>query len=161
MWYWSAVNFYANLQVIRDKAVKLRILELQPVQDGTTPVERKTMMPFPQTKAGPVTMQTYFSHMFCTCQIHAYDDMVECDTCGDWYHLKCVSLEQFPAEGEQWNCNKCMGWPNSLFGGGYQKHWRGSKIPRDLTRGCQILEGARSPMTPGLIFAAEVDRQRS
>ena len=25
-----------------------------------------------------------------------YDDMVECDTCGDWYHLKCVSLEQFP-----------------------------------------------------------------
>ena len=22
--------------------------------------------------------------------------MIECDMCGDWYHLKCVSLEQFP-----------------------------------------------------------------
>ena len=26
------------------------------------------------------------------------------DACGDWYHLKCVGLEQFPVEGEQWNC---------------------------------------------------------
>ena len=23
-------------------------------------------------------------------------------------HLKCVVLEQFPAEGEQWDCNKCF-----------------------------------------------------
>jgi len=22
-------------------------------------------------------------------------DMVKCEICGDWYHLKCVSLEQF------------------------------------------------------------------
>ena len=35
-----------------------------------------------------------------------YDHMVECEMCGELYHLKCVSLEQFPAEGEQWNCNK-------------------------------------------------------
>ena len=59
--------------------------------------QRKTMMPFPQTKAGP-RYQTYFPHMeielFCTCQMpETYDDMVECDTCGDWYHLKCVSLQ--------------------------------------------------------------------
>ena len=33
------------------------------------------------------------------CQMpEIYDDMVECEMCGDWYHLKCVSLEQFPAE---------------------------------------------------------------
>ena len=74
--------------------------------------QRKTMMPFPQTKAGP-HYQTYFPHMeielFCTCQMpETYDDMVECDTCGDWYHLKCVGLQQFPAESEQWNCNKCF-----------------------------------------------------
>ena len=70
------------------------------------------MMPFPQTKAGPRT-QTYFPHMevelFCTCQMpETYDDMVECDTCGDWYHLKCVSLQGFPAKEEQWNCSKCF-----------------------------------------------------
>ena len=64
------------------------------------------------TKAG-LCYQTYFPHMeiklFCTCQMpETHDDMVECDTCGDWYHLKCVSLEQFPAEAEQWNCNKCF-----------------------------------------------------
>ena len=27
MWYWSAVNFYATLQVIRDETVRLRVLE--------------------------------------------------------------------------------------------------------------------------------------
>ena len=45
--------------------------------------QRKTMMPFPQTKAGPRT-QTYFPPMeielLCTCQmLETYDDMVECD----------------------------------------------------------------------------------
>ena len=49
-------------------------MELQPVQDGTTPVERRTMMPFPQTKAGPRYHADLFLPMeidlFCTCQIH-------------------------------------------------------------------------------------------
>ena len=67
-------------------------------------------MPFPQTKAAPCYQaHQYFPCMqielICTCQMpETYRcDMVECYTCGDWYQLKCVGLEQFPAEGEQWN----------------------------------------------------------
>ena len=35
--------------------------------------------------------------LFCTCQmpeIILYDDMVECDTCGDWYHPKCSNFHK-------------------------------------------------------------------
>ena len=66
---------------------------------------------FPQTKAGP-RYQIHFPlleiELFCTLSdtrncyrltyydimmnLETYDDMVECDMCGDWYHLKCVSL---------------------------------------------------------------------
>ena len=65
--------------------------------------QSKTMI---QTKAGP-GYQTYMEiELFCTCQMpETYDDMVRCDTCGDWYHLKCVGLQVFPAEGEQWKCS--------------------------------------------------------
>ena len=72
--------------------------------------QRENMMPFPQTKAGP-NYQTYRYfpcmdiELICTCQMpETHDDMVECDTCGDWYHRKCVGLEQFPPEnGEHLN----------------------------------------------------------
>ena len=55
-------------QALADDAVT----ELRPVQDETL-LKRKTMMPFPLTKAGP-RYQTYFPHMeiiklFCTCQM--------------------------------------------------------------------------------------------
>ena len=59
-------------------------------------------MPFPQTKAAPCYQaHQYFPCMqielICTCQMpETYRcDMVECYTCGDWYQLKCVGLEQF------------------------------------------------------------------
>ena len=130
---WSAVNFCATLQVIRNKTVRMRILKacqmirlgavIWTAQDhwqnhspfvvhlalgdiylGLNFDQSKirqlllkgiTMMSFPETKAGPC-YQTYFSHMeielFCTCQMpETCDDMVECDTCGDWSPQVCGS----------------------------------------------------------------------
>ena len=83
--------------------------------------------------------------LFCTCQMpEIYDDMVECDTCGDWYHPKCSNCHQKANNGTVINVSSdcfltlgChnrsdsdakfsrkffMGMPNSLFVGGYQKH---------------------------------------
>ena len=56
--------------------------------------------------------RTYFPgyaiEVYCSCRMpETYDDMVECDTCGDWYHLKCVRLKSIPEEDEEWNCIKC------------------------------------------------------
>ena len=44
---------------------------------------------FLQTKAGPRYLDYFHMQIerFCTCQMaEIYDDMVECDTRGDWYH---------------------------------------------------------------------------
>ena len=61
--------------------------------------QKKQMMPFPQSKNG--NHNRYFPgreiELFCSCQMpETYDDMIECDTCEDWYHLKCVGLKKFP-----------------------------------------------------------------
>ena len=63
--------------------------------------QKKEMMPFPQSKNGD--HHNFFPgkeiELHCTCQMpETYDDMIECDTCEDWYHLKCVGLKKFPLE---------------------------------------------------------------
>ena len=47
--------------------------------------------------------------LFCSCLMpESYDDMVEWDDCGEWYHLKCVGLQKLPSISEQWKCSNCM-----------------------------------------------------
>ena len=86
-----------------------------------------------------------------------YDDMIECDTCGDWYHLKCVGLKTIPEEmksGTVLNVKSdssnffklvvshivasphyllaskfCMGAPNSLGNFAWGGGWGGGQIP--------------------------------
>ena len=72
--------------------------------------QKKQMMPFLQSKNG--NHNRYFPgreiELFCSCQMpETYDDMIECDTCEDWYHLKCVALAKFPRKNEQWSCKQC------------------------------------------------------
>ena len=46
---------------------------------------------------------------FCTCNMpEAYDDMIRCDLCDDWFHVKCVNLSSTPAEDEEWLCLSCV-----------------------------------------------------
>ena len=67
--------------------------------------------------------------LFCTCQMpEIYNDMVECDTCGDWYHPKCSNCHQKANNGTVINVSSdcfltlrchnrsdsCMEMPNSL-----------------------------------------------
>ena len=75
--------------------------------------QEKVMTPFPQTKPGP-HYQSYFPLMeielFCLCLIpETYDDMVECESCGEWYHLKCAGLQTLPSImiSKQWKCINC------------------------------------------------------
>ena len=46
--------------------------------------------------------------LFCTCLMpDTYGDMVACDECERWYHIKCVKLQQCPKEEEKWTCKDC------------------------------------------------------
>lgn len=46
--------------------------------------------------------------LFCTCLMpDTYGDMVACDECERWYHIKCVKLQQCPKEEEKWTCKEC------------------------------------------------------
>jgi hypothetical protein len=47
--------------------------------------------------------------LYCIClQAHNQDTYISCDTCGDWYHLKCVGLSATQAKGiKRWVCPVC------------------------------------------------------
>mmetsp|Transcript_3009 Transcript_3009/g.9395 ORF Transcript_3009/g.9395 Transcript_3009/m.9395 type:complete len:382 (-) Transcript_3009:31-1176(-) len=42
---------------------------------------------------------------FCSCRGPEHGDMIECEGCGEWYHLECLEMTEFP-EGE-WLCILC------------------------------------------------------
>ena len=44
--------------------------------------------------------------VFCTCQTpETWDNMVCCDSCGEWYHLRCINLRSMLNSVEQWFCS--------------------------------------------------------
>lgn len=43
----------------------------------------------------------------CTEKDHK-DNMVACDDCDRWYHIKCARLTRTPTAEETWTCAKCM-----------------------------------------------------
>ena len=46
--------------------------------------------------------------VFCSCQMpETWDDMVCCDSCEEWYHLRCINLKSIPNSEEQWFCSAC------------------------------------------------------
>ena len=46
--------------------------------------------------------------VFCTCQTpETWDNMVCCDSCGEWYHLRCINLRSMLNSVEQWFCSAC------------------------------------------------------
>ena len=76
--------------------------------------QEKKMEPFPHKVASIQTENAPFFpyatlDLFCTCHMpETYDDMVECEECGEWFHLKCMGLTKAPTEDELWFCNKCV-----------------------------------------------------
>jgi len=61
---------------------------------------KKKLEPFPHKKVDIVPQQHisylpfYQIELFCSCLMpESYDNMVACDECEDWYHLKCVGMK--------------------------------------------------------------------
>ena len=45
----------------------------------------------------------------CECLMpETWDDMVICDQCEEWHHLKCVGLQEAPSKEVQWLCRVCV-----------------------------------------------------
>ena len=47
--------------------------------------------------------------VYCTCQGPCYGKMIECEKCKEWFHLKCVGIEEGkePDVNDCWFCKKC------------------------------------------------------
>jgi hypothetical protein len=47
--------------------------------------------------------------VYCTCQGPCYGKMIECEKCKEWFHLRCVGIEegQEPDDNDCWFCKKC------------------------------------------------------
>ena len=60
------------------------------------------MEPFPHKKVASIPTENapfVTLELFCTCHVlETYDDIVECEECGEWFHLKCMGLTKAPAE---------------------------------------------------------------
>lgn len=60
---------------------------------------KKKLEPFPHKKVDMVPKQHsylpfYQLELFCSCLMpETYDDMVACDDCEEWYHLKCIGMK--------------------------------------------------------------------
>lgn len=62
--------------------------------------DRKQFTPFPHTIRSIPYIQRYFTaaeiEVFCTCELpDVYDaNMIQCDSCGGWFHLRCVEVSK-------------------------------------------------------------------
>lgn len=44
--------------------------------------------------------------LYCTCRGPSYGKMIECDICHEWFHYKCVGIDE-KSEPDNWKCKKC------------------------------------------------------
>lgn len=72
--------------------------------------KNKKLLPFPvltqigerQTRRFPAESV----NIFCHCKMpEEYGDMIQCDDCNEWYHLKCVGINTSVAGN--WTCKHC------------------------------------------------------
>ena len=54
-------------------------------------------------------LTTYFPYIqiniYCSCKMpETYDDMVECENCEEWFHVRCVKGDLT----SEWICNYCI-----------------------------------------------------
>ncbi|XP_014676996.1 PREDICTED: uncharacterized protein LOC106816868 isoform X2 [Priapulus caudatus] len=69
----------------------------------TRALELHLNLPGPSTLVQPQTNQI----LFCICRSpDVSDDMVACDSCDEWFHLKCLKLSRLP-KANKWYCKNC------------------------------------------------------
>ena len=74
---------------------------------------KKKMLPFPTLKKCR-PWNNFFPgreiELYCVCLMpDTYDDnMIQCDNCTKWFHLKCMDLSYLPGAGDIWHCPNCI-----------------------------------------------------
>ena len=71
--------------------------------------DKEELSPFPticdNQSLEKCNMKNIFIPLYCTCGLpESYDDMIQCDSCDQWYHFKCMNIKISP---EYWKCSKC------------------------------------------------------
>ena len=48
--------------------------------------------------------------IYCTCRLPEDDNfpMIQCDTCKEWYHFKCIDVSDDIPEETNWHCQNCI-----------------------------------------------------
>lgn len=45
--------------------------------------------------------------IYCDCELpEVYDNMIQCDDCDEWYHLRCFGLKSYNLR-DKWYCHHC------------------------------------------------------
>ncbi len=48
-------------------------------------------------------------YVYCVCLMpDTYGDMVQCDICHKWFHIKCVGILTLPNTDDKWCCSSCV-----------------------------------------------------
>ena len=74
-------------------------------------LEKEEILPFPRAlqRATAVRAEKQLViQTHCICHLPEYGEMVQCDLCDTWYHLRCTDLIQVPEESEDWLCESCV-----------------------------------------------------
>ena len=75
--------------------------------------KRKPGSPKKGVKTSPCKVSNNNPNMYCKCEVFiAKEVSVECDTCGQFWHLSCVGLkgltEEMAKSLERWDCPNCF-----------------------------------------------------
>jgi hypothetical protein len=94
--------FSSQIQNVDFDLCKLRSHWLECVGEGI-------IKPFPRASKRPKKTKeeddTLTLDVYCLCRLpENFDNMVECDECGKWYHYGCVGYKKTRG---LWNCMKC------------------------------------------------------
>ena len=84
--------------------------------------ENKELRPFPLKKTRKVGFGRQIKHskledIYCYCRMPNYDKeltMVLCNTCSQWFHLKCVGDTISTDPKVKWHCTACASLLTSL-----------------------------------------------
>ena len=46
--------------------------------------------------------------IYCICNQPSYGKMIECDSCMNWFHYKCIGMNENDSEPDSWLCAECI-----------------------------------------------------
>ena len=74
--------------------------------------DKEELSPFPticdDISLNRCNIKNIFIPLYCICGLpELYDDkMIQCITCDQWYHFKCINMKKI--DPEYWKCSKCI-----------------------------------------------------